>query len=161
MQLSGIQSNTSTGNTEVLESPFSGMMSCNATVGGSSAWIIDSGASDHMTAHLSNLVSPVAVTSNNHINLPTWATAQITHTGTVILPNGLHLLDVLCVPYFKHNLLSVQKLIKHTNVEVKFLPTHCIILDVTTQTVKAVGEAKHGLYYLVHTNDPVAWLSKF
>ncbi|XP_074364467.1 uncharacterized protein LOC141705373 [Apium graveolens] len=168
MQLSGMQSNTSAESTDVLESPFSGMMSCNAFVDDSAtqshqhgAWIIDSGASDHMTTNLSNLVSPVAVTSKNHINLPTGATEQITHTGTAILPNGLHLFDVLCVPYFKHNLLSVQKLIKHTNVEVKFLPTHCIILDVTTQAIKSVGEAKHGLYYLVHTDKPTTWLSKF
>lgn len=84
---------------------------------------------------------------------------KITHTGNITLPSGLCLNNVLCVPYFKHNLLSVPKLIRHSNCEVKFLPTHCIIVDSKSQLVKAVGEAKQGLYYLVHTADPVAWLA--
>ncbi|XP_074342183.1 uncharacterized protein LOC141679631 [Apium graveolens] len=126
-------------------------MSCSTTVDGPNAWIIDSRASDHMTTHLSNLESPKAITTNNHINLPTGATANITHTGTTVLSNGLYLTDVLCVPYFKHNLLSVQKLIKNSNFEVKFLPTHCIILDTLTQAIKAVGQSQSSeVFDLIH-----------
>lgn len=50
-------------------------------------------------------------------------------------------------------------LIKHNLCEVKFLPTDCIIIDSASQTIKSVGEAMQGLYYLVHTTDHVTWLS--
>lgn len=111
-----------------------------------------------MTPHLQNLQAPVPVRQGTHINLPTGSTAAISYTGTVAISPTLSLNDVLCVPNFKHNLLSVQKLLKHNSCEVKFLPTHCIILDNESQTVIAVGEAKHGLYYLVNTSEPSKWL---
>lgn len=102
-----------------------------------------------MTPYLQNLQAPVPVNHTTHINLPTGSTVNISHTGTVTISSLLSLTDVLCVPNFKHNLLSVQKLIKHNNCEVKFLPTHCVILDSSSQQVIAVGEAKHGLYYSI------------
>lgn len=116
-------------------------------------------ASDHMKPHLSNLESPVPVTRNTHINLPTVSTVKITHTGAIIILNSLSLNDVLCVPNFKQNLLYVQKLIKRSNCEVKFFPSQCIILDCASQKVIAVGEAKHGMYYLVDTYDSTKWSS--
>lgn len=42
----------------------------------------------------------------------------------------------------------MQKLIKHSNCEVQFFPTHCLILDRVTKAVKGVGKARNGLYYL-------------
>ena len=154
LQQSNLQDTTDTPDT-----PFSGMMSSNNAVTSCNDWIIDSGASDHMTPYFGNLESPTPMPSSTHINLPTGDTVNITHTGNTTLSNGLVLHDVLCVPFFKHNLLSVQKLIKSNTCEVKFLPTYCIILDSVTQTVKAVGEAKKGLYYLVHTTNPTSWIA--
>lgn len=146
--------------TEPLDTPFSGMMSSNKALTTCNDWIIDSGASDHMTPYLCNIESPIVVVSSTSINLPTGATAKITHTGNTTLPNGLLLSNVLCVPFFKHNMLSVQKFIKNNLCEVQFCPTHCVIIDSHNNTIKAVGEAKQGLYYLVHTSDPVSWLDK-
>ncbi|KAL8090832.1 hypothetical protein AgCh_040050 [Apium graveolens] len=60
---------------DIPETPFSGMINCFAAYTGSSHdWILDSGASNHMTPHLSNLQSPIPVTVANQINLPTGAT---------------------------------------------------------------------------------------
>lgn len=64
------------------------------------------------------------------------------------LGNGLILDNVLCVPNFQHNLLSVQKLIKDSNCEIQFLPTTCHIIDRDTKMVRRSGKAKNGLYYL-------------
>lgn len=150
MQISQITSETE----ETLDTPFSGMMTCNKSSAAPEDWIIDSGASDHMTPHLSNLESPAVFNTSICINMPTGATAKITHTGTTTLPNGLSLHNVLCVPFFRHNLLSVQKLIKNNHCEVSFHPTFCTITDRLSQKLIAVGEAKQGLYYLVRTTDP-------
>lgn len=156
MQMSNLQPTPAA--EDCLETPFSGMITCCTAIATSEDWIIDSGASNHMTPHLHNIDSPTVFTTSTCINMPTGATAKITHTGTTKLSNGLSLNNVLCVPFFKHNLLSVKKLIKHNNCEVSFKPSYCTIVDKLSQKLLAVGEAKHGLYYLVHTNDPLLWL---
>lgn len=138
---------------EEIDYHFSGMLSLSHTNGHSCDWIVDSGASDHMTPHLSTMIHSTVANSSQQINLPTGATAVISHTGTVVFPSGLTLNKVLCVPSFKHNLLSVQRLITDNNCEVQFYSTHCTIVDKITKKLKGVGLAKHGIYYLNTNSD--------
>lgn len=127
------------------------MIFCNNATGIEGAWIIDYGTSDHMTSTLSTLSNPMPTPLAPKINLPTGATASISHIGQVHLPNGIVLKNVLCVPHFKHNLLSVQKLIREDDCEVQFYPKYCVILDSGTKKVKGVSKAQNGLYYLINT----------
>lgn len=75
-----------------------------------SSWIIDTGATDHMCSHkhlMSNLRSlnyPV------HISIPNGNFLKVTHIGSVVLSPTLTLQNVLFVPNFHYNLLSVSKL---------------------------------------------------
>ena len=145
-----------------IDAHFSGMITCNAAAGLTHRWIIDSGASDHMTPHIHNLSQLQAADNSTSINLPTGDMAQISHTGTATLDTGLTLYQVLCVPQFKHNLLSVQKLVKDSNCQVQFYPTHCVILDASTNHLKGIGKAHNGLYYLInHLTEaiPESWFS--
>lgn len=64
--------------------------------------------------------------------------------------NNLVLKNVLCVPSFKHNLLYVQKLVEDSKCKVNFQPEFCLIQDIETSMVRAVGKASNGLYYLVN-----------
>uniref|UniRef100_A0A803LMX4 Retroviral polymerase SH3-like domain-containing protein n=1 Tax=Chenopodium quinoa TaxID=63459 RepID=A0A803LMX4_CHEQI len=61
------------------------------------------------------------------INLPTGHTSGITHKGVVSLENGLKLKDVLYVPVFKHNLMSVQKLVQNEKCKVNFHASYCSV----------------------------------
>lgn len=135
------------------------MISCYNAHSYNNEWIIDSGASDHVTSYINNLKVPKLLYSSKHINLPTGSLTKISHIGNITISSGLLLTDVLCVPNFKHNLFLVQKLLKSNNCEVKFLPTYYVIIDNESQPVKVVGQEKHGLYYLVNTNNPMQWLS--
>ena len=63
---------------EELEMGFSGMISYNLSLTSSHAWIIDSGASDHMIGCLEKLSNVRYVDSNLTITLPIWAVSQIT-----------------------------------------------------------------------------------
>lgn len=94
-----------------LDVHFSEMISCLSAQSLLTKWIVDSGASDHMTYNLDSLQHCTPFLANSKINLPTGDNVVISHVGKVSLAPGLVLDKVLYVPAFKHNLLSVQKLL--------------------------------------------------
>ncbi|XP_056697640.1 uncharacterized protein [Spinacia oleracea] len=111
-------------------------------------WIMDSGASDHMTGILDLLTNVRKAPSNLTINLPTGAREMITHYCDITLSNGLEMMNVLYVPQFKHNLVSIHKLYKDNLCDVMFSPRTCTVVDSLTKELRGKGEMKHGLYYL-------------
>lgn len=56
--------------------------------------------------------------------------------------------DVLFIPTFKHNLLSVIKLSSENYLKFTFYPILCILQDQRTEKVIAVGKMKKNLYVL-------------
>lgn len=130
------------------ESPFSGMIDSKAGGAHSGKWIIDSGASDHMTATLNILENVRHAPLNFTIKLPTGAKVLITHIGDLVLENGLKMLNVLHVPDFNHNLLSIHKLAKDNGCNVTFHADKCLILDSASKRLRGMGEINNGLYYL-------------
>lgn len=121
---------------EELDFGFSGMVYSNkGEMKESKEWIIDSGASDHMTSSLKNMVNIKLAPSTFTITLPTGATAIITHVGDVTLPSGLKLKNVLHVPQFNHNLLSIHKLARDSKCNVIFHPDSCVIMNSTKKKV--------------------------
>lgn len=84
---------------EEIDYGFYGMVNSNKeSTMESMEWIIDSGASDHMTSSLKNFVNVKLAPSTYTITLPTSATTFITHVGDVTLPSGLKLKNALHVP---------------------------------------------------------------
>ncbi|KAK9675965.1 hypothetical protein RND81_11G044800 [Saponaria officinalis] len=115
-------------------------------------WIIDSGATDHMSSykdhsiHVTNLITPVLA------GLPDGSTKTVTQTGHVQIHPKIILYDVLLVPDFKHNLLSISKLLTKNGLLIHFDMDKCLIQDPVRQAV-AVGLRQGGLYKL--TRDDV------
>lgn len=60
---------------------FSGMVTCNLSFTQNDVWIIDSGASNHMTADKEKPTNVREASSNLTINLPTGAASRISHIG--------------------------------------------------------------------------------
>ena len=135
---------------EDMDMSYAGMVvSCNYVNSQEGEWIVDSGASDHMTCNFKLLKNPKEMSRGLKINLPTGETSHITHKGDAELRNGVVLKDVLFVPSFKHNLLSVQKLVKDSGGCVKFTAGHCVVMSEEDEKIKGIGKAREGLYYLV------------
>ncbi|KAL0408068.1 UNVERIFIED_CONTAM: hypothetical protein Sradi_1741200 [Sesamum radiatum] len=124
-------------------------------------WIVDTGATNHMCAHKSLLQSILTPSNPTCVHLPDGITQSVTHTGTIHLHPTLTLKDVLYVPEFKYNLLSVSTLCLHTSIEVKFHSSHCLFEDQRTKTIIAVGKLYQHLYVLDKTSFASATLASF
>lgn len=124
-----------------LDPSYAGMVSCHCAFSSLEDWIIDSGASDHMCANLNNMFDVKDAHNKPKVNLPNGQVTYVSHIGCVKLQNGIILKNVLFVPDFKQNLLSVEKLTKDSKCKVVFHANFCVIQDCTTQIIKGIGRA--------------------
>ncbi|XP_074266613.1 uncharacterized protein LOC141589892 [Silene latifolia] len=110
-------------------------------------WIIDTGASHHVTGDIrwlteSHSIPPCPVSlSNGHS-----VSAEV--AGTVYLNDSLILRDVLFIPSLACNLLSVSQLVDTTACILSFTNHSCHIQDPSLKTKIGVGELRDGLYFL-------------
>ncbi|KAL2898914.1 Retrovirus-related Pol polyprotein from transposon TNT 1-94 [Bienertia sinuspersici] len=70
--------------------------------------------------------------------------------GETKVCEGLTLKNVMYMPSFKHNLLSVQKLTDEQRCEVVFHSQFCLIYEDESEKVRGVGKAKKGVYFLIN-----------
>ncbi|KAL2895584.1 Retrovirus-related Pol polyprotein from transposon RE2 [Bienertia sinuspersici] len=127
---------------EVIEEGFAGITTCCYSYLSKNERVIDTGATDHMICDENQLSSVVKPKRNSKINLPDGKSVGITYVGTLTLENQLELKHVLCVPEFKHNLLSVKRLTKDNNCKVVFGANVCLIQDLATQSIKGIGKVQ-------------------
>lgn len=119
----------------------------------STEWIIDTGASDHMTSlsHLfcksKPLKQPVLVT------LPDGTTKTVTTVGQIKLTPSITLYHVLLIPDFKYNLLSVSKLLHTQRLSAHFTLNIWKFQVPSTNETVVKGEGLHGLYKF-HVSSP-------
>ncbi|KAG5596199.1 hypothetical protein H5410_037431 [Solanum commersonii] len=114
----------------------------------SNQWIADTRATNHMVndhSLLSNTRSLLNTNKGNVMLLP-GNTAKVSHLGssTVLGRHDIH--NVMYIPEFQHNLLSVSKLTKELNCSVHFYPDFCTFQDLFNGKVKETGKHVHGLY---------------
>ncbi|XP_021713765.1 uncharacterized protein LOC110681914 [Chenopodium quinoa] len=110
------------------------------------SWIIDTGASNHVTCNLKFLSNVVEITSCP-IGLPDGKKAHSTKQGQVRLAHGLTLQNVLYVPQLNCNLISITQLTDDTKCVVQFTNNLCVIQDPNRRTLIGAGERRDGLYY--------------
>ena len=111
-------------------------------------WIVDSGATDHMVGTKNVLTNESTVMSSGHVQLPNGDSSRVTHSGCSKLQGGDIVKNVLCVPDFNFNLLSVAKLTRQLNCCAVFYPDFFLLQDLLTGRVKEIGKENGGLYIL-------------
>ncbi|CAM8944625.1 unnamed protein product [Rhodiola kirilowii] len=109
-------------------------------------WILDSGATDHITPHMHLLYDVILLKTPYEVLMPNGSKALVTHTGSCDLNPQLTIHEVLLVPDFHFNLLSIGKLISSSHCTMHFLDTKCYIQALVKQTVLGTGDLIGGLY---------------
>lgn len=110
-------------------------------------WVVDFGATDHITHSLHNFVSNHTI-SPVFMSLPNGQKTIATIYGTVQLSPSLILHDVYYIPTFHVNFISVTQLLDTTIYDVFFTINGCFILQISTQTMIGAAEKFGGLFVL-------------
>ncbi|RVW83799.1 Retrovirus-related Pol polyprotein from transposon TNT 1-94 [Vitis vinifera] len=117
-------------------------------------WIVDSGASDHMTGDATIFDTYSSCPNNLTVRIADGSLSKVVGTGSVVLSRDLTLNSVLLVPNLDCNLLSISKLTKEKRRITNFSSTHCEFQDLDSG--KTIGNAEEcsGLYILKERHDP-------
>ena len=112
-----------------------------------SAWIIDSGATDHMPFD-SRQVSPLNPSTQKFVSIVNGTLTPVIGEGSLTLTDTLNLDFVLVVPSLDYNLLSVSQITLTLSCVVMFWPNFCVFKDIKTRKTIGCGIRKEKLYYL-------------
>ncbi|RVW75295.1 Retrovirus-related Pol polyprotein from transposon TNT 1-94 [Vitis vinifera] len=112
------------------------------------SWIIDSGATDHMTSksQLFNTYTPSP--SNKKIVVANGSLVIVAGFGDIYITPTLILKNALHVPKLSANLISIQKLTHDLKCYAIFFPSYCVLQE--QGSGRRIGRAKEmsGLYHL-------------
>ncbi|KAG7543853.1 Reverse transcriptase RNA-dependent DNA polymerase [Arabidopsis thaliana x Arabidopsis arenosa] len=126
---------------------FMCVMTASRRVLTSSTWIIDSGASHHVS-YDKNLFESLSDGLSSAVTLPTGSNVNIAGIGVIKLNAQITLTNVLYIPEFRLNLLSVSQLTRASKSRVFFDEECYIIQDHTKEQTIGRGKEIGGLYVL-------------
>lgn len=111
------------------------------------SWIVDSGATHHVT-HDKNFFEGLSDAANTSVTLPTSFGVQIAGIGRIKLSDSMVLNNVLFIPDFRLNFLSVSQITKDLGYRIAFDPDCCMIKDLTKGLMIGKGDQIANLYVL-------------
>lgn len=88
-------------------------------------WILDSGVTDYIVSDVSLISQSKPI--NVVLHLPNNTTANITHVGEANITIDIVLTDVLCVPSFQCNLVSISKFTADSSTSITFSKSSCML----------------------------------
>ncbi|KAB2626075.1 hypothetical protein D8674_017735 [Pyrus ussuriensis x Pyrus communis] len=121
----------------------------------SQSWLIDSGATSHVTNDVANISSPTPYTGEDKVYI-----GDALHTPHT----SFKLQNVLHVPYMKHNFLSAYQFLKDNNCSLTLNPYGSTVKDYISRKMLLRGPVRDGLYSLQGSSNssllsPLALLS--
>ncbi|XP_019168860.1 PREDICTED: uncharacterized protein LOC109164767 [Ipomoea nil] len=139
------------------EGKFTSIAHINSILRCSATWILDTGATDHITCSL-EFFDEYSAVQGTVVNLPNGETVKVSHIGNIKLSENLWLKNVLCIPSFTFNIVSASKLAKHSNCSLLVMANECLIQDVHGM-MTGFAKEENGLYLL--TEPPAKKISSF
>jgi hypothetical protein len=114
-------------------------------------WVINSSATDHMTGNLDLLETKIKAENLSLVTVANGSKVPIDQIGTTtMLSNKIS--NVLYLPTFASNLISVSKITKELNCNVIFSPENVVFQDRITKKMIGEGSLENGLYILDMSN---------
>ncbi|CAN6557534.1 unnamed protein product [Malus baccata var. baccata] len=110
-------------------------------------WILDSGATDHMT-YDRTLFQSMKDPHRKCVATANGSTAAVVGAGTISLTPSLPLHNCLLVPSLSHHLLSVPQVTEQLDCVVLMYPSFCLLQDIQTKEIIGRGTKREGLYYV-------------
>ena len=132
----------------LMSSSFTSNGICCTCQMGNDVWILNSGASDHMSHNSQALHDLTLFDTPIFVSLPNGQKFQVTHYGKLRLNDKIDLPHVLLVPYFQYNLLSVKQLTRQLHCDVVFSEQTCTLQGLSLRRPVVVGREAFGLYLL-------------
>lgn len=110
-------------------------------------WILDSRATTHICSN-ANAFTSLRPIWNSMVTLPNNTCIPVRLHGDIRINSQLILKDVLLVPQFHINLMSVSALTAISPLTISFFANHFIIQDSTNQKMIGKGDRDKDLYIL-------------
>jgi len=119
-----------------------------------SEWVLDSGASHHMSLDSSSFTS-VSPSSSIPVMTADGTPMPLAGVGSVVTPH-LSLTNVYLIPNLKLNLASVGQICDSYDYLVMFSGSFCCVQDLHSQKLIGTGHRENGLYILDELKVSVA-----
>lgn len=133
-----------------------------ATSSNNQNWLLDSGASYHVTADLENMSLHTPYSGSDDMLIGDGTKLPITHTGSTI-PNlshkSFHLENVLGVSSMKRNLISIYQFFNSNSTSIEFILDGILVKDLSRRTTLLNGQTKGGVYEWPNVNPILAFSS--
>ncbi|KAL9226752.1 hypothetical protein vseg_002526 [Gypsophila vaccaria] len=122
-----------------------------ATVPNSPSWLVDSGATHHLTNDLSVLASHTPYDGPNDVLIGDGSSLPISNMGAFDISSSssfspLRFRNVLHVPSISRNILSVSQFCVDNNAIVEFSSTHFLFKDTSRGRILLHGTLERGIY---------------
>ena len=117
-------------------------------ISSSSKWVIDSGATYHMTSNSNLFTTFQPHISTFTVTLADGSTSYVLGSRTIHPTPLITLISVMSLPQFSFNLISMSKLTCTHNCSISFFSDYCLIQDILTKRIIGRGHEFRGLYIL-------------
>ncbi|KAJ9708908.1 hypothetical protein PVL29_000753 [Vitis rotundifolia] len=123
------------------------------------SWILDSGASDHLSGN-KDLFSSITTTSAlPNVTLANGSQTVAKGIGLALPLPSLPLTSVLYTPECPFNLISISKITRTLNCSITFSDKFVTLQDRSTGKTIGIGRESQGLYHLTSDSSPAVCIS--